>query len=193
MLRKAFDVARSAPFTGLQGICFDTGGLNLKPTGSIETMHYDKGGAAAVLGAADAVGKLKLKTNAGGTDVYGCVAVVTSSRRGPGFCFHSVCACDGGERDRLQGLQTAPDYQVHDGAWFPGLLVSIIRWLLWLLWAQGPTVEVRNTDAEGRLVLADAMWYLQQSYKPGTLIDIATLTGACPRAWVLFPRLWVVV
>ena len=42
---------------------------------------------------------------------------------------------------------------------------------------QGPTVEVRNTDAEGRLMLADAMWLTQQKYKPHTVIDVATLTG----------------
>ena len=42
----------------------------------------------------------------------------------------------------------------------------------------GQTVEVINTDAEGRLVLADAMWYCQERYKPHTLIDLATLTGA---------------
>lgn len=41
----------------------------------------------------------------------------------------------------------------------------------------GPTVEVRNTDAEGRLVLADAMTFTQQQYKPHTVVDIATLTG----------------
>jgi leucyl aminopeptidase len=42
----------------------------------------------------------------------------------------------------------------------------------------GQTVEVINTDAEGRLVLADALTYVQRSYKPGTIIDLATLTGA---------------
>lgn len=43
----------------------------------------------------------------------------------------------------------------------------------------GQTVEIHNTDAEGRLVLADALWYVRQKYKPGTIIDLATLTGAC--------------
>jgi leucyl aminopeptidase len=42
----------------------------------------------------------------------------------------------------------------------------------------GQTIEVNNTDAEGRLVLADALWYAQQTFKPGTVIDLATLTGA---------------
>jgi leucyl aminopeptidase len=42
----------------------------------------------------------------------------------------------------------------------------------------GQTVEVINTDAEGRLVLADAVTYVQRNYKPGTIIDLATLTGA---------------
>lgn len=44
---------------------------------------------------------------------------------------------------------------------------------------KGLTVEVNNTDAEGRLCLADAMSYVQQEYSPSTLIDVATLTGAC--------------
>lgn len=43
----------------------------------------------------------------------------------------------------------------------------------------GKTAEIRNTDAEGRLVLADALCYAEKFYKPETIIDIATLTGAC--------------
>ena len=46
-------------------MCFDTGGLNLKPTGSIENMHKDKGGAAAVLAAADVIATRRAKVNAG--------------------------------------------------------------------------------------------------------------------------------
>jgi leucyl aminopeptidase len=53
----------------MQGVCFDTGGLNLKPTGSIENMHMDKGGAAAVLAAAHIVGQLRPKANVGASRV----------------------------------------------------------------------------------------------------------------------------
>jgi len=42
----------------------------------------------------------------------------------------------------------------------------------------GQTIEIINTDAEGRLVLADALWYVQEEFKPGTIVDLATLTGA---------------
>jgi leucyl aminopeptidase len=44
---------------------------------------------------------------------------------------------------------------------------------------KGDTIEVINTDAEGRLVLADVMWYAQDRFKPSGMIDLATLTGAC--------------
>jgi leucyl aminopeptidase len=51
-----------------------------------------------------------------------------------------------------------------------------------LLTAQGLTVEITNTDAEGRLVLSDAMWYARENYKPEVMVDIATLTGSKVRA-----------
>jgi Cytosol aminopeptidase family, catalytic domain len=93
-----------------QGICFDSGGLNLKPTGSIETMHFDKGGAAAVLGAAYATAKLKPRCNAG-NQCYNAPAAGCD-----GFVGGSVCFGVGGERNRCECLQTPRNHQVTDGS-----------------------------------------------------------------------------
>lgn len=120
-----------------KAVTFDSGGLNLKPTGSIETMHLDKGGGAAVLGAALAT------VRAGGPPADGREYVF------------AVAACE--------NAIGAHAYKPH----------AILRS------AKGTTVEVGNTDAEGRLVLADAMTRLQAQHKPGALVDVATLTGAC--------------
>ena len=116
-----------------KGITFDTGGLNLKPTGFMETMHYDMGGAAAVLGAMQALGQLGVRANVVAT--LGLAENAIGSRA----------------------------YKPH----------AILRS------HKGLTVEVGNTDAEGRLVLADALSYAQDKYAPSTVIDVATLTGAC--------------
>jgi leucyl aminopeptidase len=115
-----------------KGITFDTGGLNLKPTGSIETMKCDMAGAATVLGVIKAAAELKLKRN--------IVGVIAS-------CENAI------------GPQ----------AYKPGdVIVSM----------SGKTVEVNNTDAEGRLVLSDAITYIQHHMGIKTIIDLATLTGA---------------
>lgn len=115
-----------------KGITFDSGGLNVKPTGHMEDMRLDMAGAAAVLGAMEAIAALKLKVNVVG--VMACAENAVGSR-----------------------------------AYKPGdILVSY----------SGKTVEVLNTDAEGRLVLADALAYTEKTYRPDYLIDLATLTGA---------------
>ena len=122
-------------FTALvgKGITFDTGGLNLKPTGHIETMRCDMSGAAAVIGTLKNVLSLKIKKNI--IFAVGIAENVTGSKSyKPGDVFRGY---------------------------------------------SGKTVEIGNTDAEGRLVLADAIAYVVKNYKPARLVDIATLTGAC--------------
>jgi leucyl aminopeptidase len=114
-----------------KGITFDTGGLNLKPTGGIETMKCDMAGAAATLGVMQAAISLGLKIN-------------------------------------LLGVLSIAENAIGPGSYKPG---DVFRSY------SGKTVEISNTDAEGRLVLADALSYIQEKYKPSRLIDMATLTG----------------
>ena len=114
-----------------KAVTFDTGGVSLKPTSSMTGMKYDMCGGAAVIGAMEAVARLKLPT-----PVVGLVP----------------CA------ENLVG-QTA--FRVDD-------ILTLCN---------GVTVEVTNTDAEGRLILADALAYGTKLYKPTTVIDLATLTG----------------
>jgi leucyl aminopeptidase len=114
-----------------KGITFDSGGLSLKPTTAMETMKADMSGAAAVLGAMQAIAALKLTVN-----VVGYLAMAENM--------------PGGQAQR------------------PSDVITIFG---------GKTVEVRNTDAEGRLVLADALQRSAQD-SPDLLIDVATLTGA---------------
>jgi len=114
-----------------KGVTYDTGGLSLKPSGSMTIMKSDMGGAAAVAGLFTAVAKSKLP-------LY------------------------------LVGLIPATDNRPGGNAITPGDVISI---------SDGTTVEVLNTDAEGRLILADALVYAKK-YKPELVIDLATLTGA---------------
>jgi leucyl aminopeptidase len=114
-----------------KGITYDTGGLNIKPTGSMETMKDDMSGAAAVLGTIKAAAALRLKVN-----ILGAIASTENS--------------------------VGPD------SYKPGDVFKSYA---------GTTVEISNTDAEGRLVLADALAYVQDHYKPSRMIDLATLTG----------------
>lgn len=127
--------SKDSPYTALvgKGLTFDTGGLNLKPTGGIESMKLDMGGAAAVIGTLK--NTIALKPNKNILFVCGIAENVTGSK-----------------------------------SYKPGAVLTGYA---------GKTVEVANTDAEGRLVLADAIAYVTKNYKPDTLIDIATLTGAC--------------
>lgn len=122
------------PFVALigKGITFDTGGLNLKSTGSMETMRMDMSGTAAAIGCLRNAIQLNLACN-----VYFVCAIAENA--------------------------------IGSRSYKPGdVLVSYC----------GKTVEIGNTDAEGRLVLADANSYLAKNYKPETIINIATLTGA---------------
>ena len=116
-----------------KGVTFDAGGINLKPTGSIETMKTDMSGAAAVAAALIAAATLKPKVK-----VIGVLPIVEN--------------------------------MVSGNATRPGDVLTTFA---------GKTVEVGNTDAEGRLILADAMAWAIKKYRPDTVIDLATLTGAC--------------
>ncbi|MBI5415822.1 MAG: hypothetical protein HZA29_03305, partial [Candidatus Omnitrophica bacterium] len=127
--------AKDGDYTALigKGMTYDTGGLNLKPTGHIETMRQDLSGAAAVVGTLKNAIALNLKKNV----IFACVMA----------------------ENAIDALSYKPG--------------DVIRGY------SGKTVEIGNTDAEGRLVLADAMSYIIKNYKPARVIDIATLTGAC--------------
>lgn len=126
--------AKSKDVTALvgKGVTYDTGGLNLKPTGSMETMKCDMGGAAAVLGAMYAAMKLKLPVN-------------------------------------LVGVIPTTENSIDRHSYKPGDVYTSYS---------GKTVEIGNTDAEGRLILADAISYAIKHYEPTRMIDLATLTGA---------------
>jgi leucyl aminopeptidase len=115
-----------------KGITFDSGGQNLKPTGSIETMRLDMAGAAAVLGAMRALAALKPRMN-----VVGCIAAAHNA--------------------------------IGSRAFFPGDIYPSFA---------GKTVEINSTDAEGRLVLADALAYCIKIFRPSRIVDLATLTGS---------------
>ena len=115
-----------------KGVCFDSGGLSLKPAASMMGMKGDMGGAAAVVGTMHALAARKARVNAVG--VIGLV------------------------ENMPDGKAQRPDDVVKSYS--------------------GQTIEVLNTDAEGRLVLADALWYTQTRFKPKFVIDLATLTGA---------------
>ncbi len=114
-----------------KGVCFDTGGLNLKPGSSMALMKKDMGGAATVLGLA-----------------------------------HMIMAT--GMKLRLRVLIPAVENAVSGDAFRPGDILTA---------RNGLTVEINNTDAEGRLVLADAL-ALAAETPPDLLVSMATLTGA---------------
>ncbi len=123
--------AQPLAFVG-KGVCFDTGGISIKPAEGMEDMKWDMGGAGAVAGLMKTLALRKAKVNAVG----------------------------------LLGLvENMPD----GAAQRPGDVVKSLS---------GQTIEVINTDAEGRLVLADALWYCQERFKPRFMVDLATLTGA---------------
>jgi len=115
-----------------KGITFDSGGLSLKPAGSMETMKMDMSGAAAVLGVFSQMAALRPPV-----EVHGVIATTENMPGGR--------------------------------AYKPGDVLKAMN---------GKTMEVLNTDAEGRLILADALSYAARQ-KPDAMIDMATLTGAC--------------
>jgi leucyl aminopeptidase len=129
--KKSKDEGSPLAFVG-KGVCFDSGGLSLKPANSMTGMKGDMGGAAAVVGLMHALAARKAHAN-----VVGLVGLV----------------------------ENMPD----GNAQRPNDIVKTMS---------GQTIEILNTDAEGRLVLADALWYAQSRFNPRFMVDLATLTGA---------------
>lgn len=115
-----------------KGITFDSGGISIKPAERMEEMKYDMSGAAAVLGATQAIAELGLPVH--------LVSIIPSAENLP------------------SGRSLKPG--------------DIVRSHL------GKTIEVVNTDAEGRLILADALSYARR-FQPSAIVNAATLTGAC--------------
>ena len=115
-----------------KGVCFDTGGISLKPAKFMEDMTYDMAGSATVVGLMKNLAIRKAKINA--------VGVVGLVENMPG-----------------------------SNAQRPGDIVKSYS---------GKTIEILNTDAEGRLVLADAITFTEKKFKPKFMVDLATLTGA---------------
>lgn len=116
-----------------KGLIFDTGGINLKPSGSIEDMQLDMAGGAVVLGVFRVLKKLNINRH-----VIGIVPVTDNS--------------------------------IGQDATKPSEIITAYN---------GKTIEIMNTDAEGRLILSDALSYAVEKFDPQYLIDFATLTGAC--------------
>jgi leucyl aminopeptidase len=114
-----------------KGITYDTGGLNVKPSGSMHDMHMDMSGGSSVMAAIVASAKLGIKKN-------------------------------------IVALIPAAENAISSTSMRAGDIVTSLS---------GTTVEILHTDAEGRLVLADALTYSER-YKPRAIIDVATLTGA---------------
>ncbi len=125
------DKSKPLAFVG-KGVCFDTGGISLKPAKFMEDMTYDMAGSAVVVGLMKSLALRKAKINA-----VGVVGLVENMPGG--------------------------------NALRPGDILKSYS---------GKTVEVLNTDAEGRLVLADALTYTEEKFKPKFIVDLATLTGA---------------
>jgi len=116
-----------------KGVCFDSGGISIKPSANMDKMRSDMGGAAAVLSAISALCRLGTELP---FDVIGLTPMVENMPSGkatkPGDVFYAM---------------------------------------------NGKSIKVDNTDAEGRLILADALCYAD-TFKPAHVIDLATLTGA---------------
>ncbi|HEY4921542.1 MAG TPA: leucyl aminopeptidase [Xanthobacteraceae bacterium] len=115
-----------------KGVCFDTGGISIKPAAGMEDMKGDMAGAACVVGLMQALAARKARVNA-----VGAIGLV----------------------------ENMPDGKAQR----PGDIVTSMS---------GQTIEIINTDAEGRLVLADVLHYVNTKYKPKFMVDLATLTGA---------------
>ena len=126
---------RSKKFIAIigKGITFDSGGVNLKPTGHIEDMRSDMCGAATCIYTIKAAAELKLKKN-----IYAVIPL-------------------------CENILSSKSYR-------PGDVYKAYN---------GMSVEIGNTDAEGRLILADALAFTEKKLKPAYIVDIATLTGAC--------------
>ena len=116
-----------------KGITFDSGGMDLKPASSMETMKCDMAGAATVLYTMKSLAELKVKKNV--------TAVIPLTEN-----------------------------MLSSNAFRPGDI---------FIGYSGKSVEIGNTDAEGRLILADALAYMEKEIKPDVMVDLATLTGSC--------------
>jgi len=115
-----------------KGVCFDTGGISIKPAAGMEDMKGDMAGAACVVGLMRALAARNAKVNA-----VGAIGLV----------------------------ENMPDGKAQR----PGDIVKTMS---------GQTIEIINTDAEGRLVLADVLHYVNKRFKPKFMVNLATLTGA---------------
>jgi len=126
---------KDAPTIALigKGVCFDTGGVSLKPSDSMHGMKFDMTGAAAVIASMKVIAQLKPEVN-----VIGITPLVENM--------------PSGKASRQDDIIT---------------------------FMNGKTAEINSTDAEGRLILADALHYAEKLYTPEIMIDLATLTGAC--------------
>lgn len=126
---------RSAQYIAVvgKGITFDSGGMNLKPSGHIEDMRTDMAGAAAALFTLKSVAELKLPKN-------------------------------------MYAVLPLTENMLSNDSYRPGDVFTAY---------DGTTVEIGNTDAEGRLILADALAFTEKKLKPECIVDLATLTGAC--------------
>ena len=118
-----------------KGITFDSGGISIKPAGTMDEMKFDMCGAASVLGTMRAIAQIELAGEVIGL-IPACENLPSGTANKPGDVVTSM---------------------------------------------SGQTIEILNTDAEGRLVLCDALTYAER-FKPSAVIDIATLTGACVTA-----------
>jgi len=115
-----------------KGVTFDTGGISIKPAERMGDMKSDMGGAAAVLGAMEAIGRLKTPL-------------------------------------RIIGITPATENMPDANAYRPSDIITA---------SNGKTIEIISTDAEGRMILADALVHAG-TFQPDAVIDLATLTGAC--------------
>ncbi len=115
-----------------KGVTFDTGGISIKPSKSMEEMKYDKSGAVTVIATMGLLADFKLKLH-------------------------------------IVGLAPTVENNVANNPQRPGDIIKMYN---------GKTVEVMNTDAEGRLILADTLSYCKK-YNPTAILDVATLTGMC--------------
>ena len=116
-----------------KGITFDSGGMDLKPASSMETMRCDMAGAATVLYTMKTLAELNVKKN-------------------------------------VTAVMPLTENMLSSNAFRPGDV---------FIGYSGKSVEIGNTDAEGRLILADALAYMEKEIRPDVIIDLATLTGSC--------------
>lgn len=116
-----------------KGITFDSGGMDLKPAASMETMRSDMAGSAVVLYTMKTLAELKVKKN-------------------------------------VKAVIPLTENMLSSKAFRPGDIFASYN---------GKTVEIGNTDAEGRLILADALSFMEKEIRPDVVVDLATLTGAC--------------